>query len=101
MNPWLILGAVIGLIFLAGIINMTYWWRRYTKEVSKKLDYYASLGIHCPIEQVPLVFQEVVELTEQVSLTRGQKTELRCILSYLMGRNDEAKLPCLDKIVLV
>jgi hypothetical protein len=103
MNPWLILGTVIGLLVLAGVANGIWMWRKYVKVVSKRLDSYASLAIHCPIDQVPLVFQEVVELTYQVALTRSQHTELRCILSYLMGRNDEAKLPSMNgnKIVIV
>jgi hypothetical protein len=101
MNPWLILAAVIGLIVLAGVLNGVRMWRKYTKVVGKRLEYYASLAKTCPIEQVPLVFQEVVELIEQVALTGRQKAEIQCIMAYLMGRNDQGNLPHMDQIVLI
>lgn len=91
ISPWMILAIVVGLLIIAGVINLLYWQRKYYRRVDERLEEYRKLVKSCPKEQVALVFQEITEFMETSAMNRRHDRCAHCLLAYLQGRCDEGK----------
>lgn len=91
MSTWkLILYTVVVSLIVIAVWEFVSRWRSYSKAVAASLGRYGQLAKSCPNEQLVLVFQEITDLMEQAAMTESQMMQARCLLSYLMGRMDQA-----------